>query len=372
MSELPGFSFLEDELDRLRREGLFRQIRQTQGLIDFSSNDYLGLAREIPHDDSFQAGSGASRLISGNYPLIEQAEEELATFYNTEAALLFVSGFQANIGLFQALAGRNDTLIFDELCHASIRDGIRLSHAKAVSFRHNNMDDLRLKLKSAQGNTFIITEGLFSMDGDEADLDSIAGICRESGAFLILDEAHSAGITGTDGSGLAVMHQLADICMAKIIGLGKAHGCQGGAVLGSHQLKQLLINKHRGFIFSTGMSPILASAILNSVIKLRDCSVQRAQLNRNISYYNQKISALSGARATGNQGPVQAVFTPGNELTISISESIRNQGVNVGGVRYPTVPKGSERIRIILHSFNTQHEIDLLINVLIENLHAKK
>lgn len=372
MNESPGFFFLENELDRLRRDGLFRQIRQTAGLIDFSSNDYLGLAHEISQVAASHSGSGASRLISGNYPLIEQAEEALASFYQTEAALLFVSGFQANIGLFQALAGRNDTLIFDELCHASIRDGIRLSYAKAISFRHNNMDDLKLKLKSAQGNTFIITEGIFSMEGDEADLDSIAAICRESGAFLILDEAHSAGITGKDGSGLAVLHHVEDICIAKIIGLGKAHGCQGGAVLGSQQLRQLLINKHRGFIFSTGMSPLLAQAILNSVAKLKNSATQRALLNGNISYYNQKISVLDNVQATCNPGPVQAVFTPGNDFTVALSESIRNQKINVGGVRYPTVPKGTERIRIILHSFNTQSEIDLLINVLNENFHAKK
>jgi len=372
MSKESRFSFINNQLSHLREQGLYRVLDTPAAGIDFNSNDYLGLARQPFIKQDIYSGSGASRLISGNYELIEEAEQALANYYQTEAALIFPSGFQANVGLFQALSGRNDLILYDELCHASIRDGIRLSHARAFSFRHNDVSDLILKAEAAVGNIFIVTEGIFSMDGDEANLPDLAAVCRSKGLYLILDEAHSAGITGLNGSGLASQHQLEDICVAKMIGLGKSHGCQGGAILGSAQLRELLINKHRGIIYSTGMSPLLASAILDSVKKVEEAQLERNKLSENILHFKQSFEQLVNLPLKPVSGPIQALITGGNETTVLMAKGIQNEGFRVSAVRYPSVPKGTERIRLILHSYNTFDEIDRLFESVNRNFFEKK
>jgi 8-amino-7-oxononanoate synthase len=372
MSNDSGFSFIEQQLRILRNKGLYRNTESQSNGVDFKSNDYLGLARNSFSGKALYSGSGSSRLISGNYALLEEVEVALASFYHSESALLFPSGYQANLGLFQALAGRNDFILFDELCHASIRDGIRLSFAKAFSFRHNDLDDLKQKAKSASGNVFVVTEGIFSMDGDQANLDEIASFCRSKGFYLILDEAHSAGITGIQGRGLCSGLELNDICIAKMIGLGKAHGCQGGAILGSAQLKELLINKHRGVIYSTGLAPVLAEAVLNSVHRVENSNLEREKLHQNILHFTKVLNRFSQIPFRPLKGPIQTLVIGGNESTVRLARDIQNEGFLVSAIRSPSVAKGTERIRLIIHSYNTFDEIDALLNSVNKNFFAKK
>ncbi|HSZ87093.1 MAG TPA: aminotransferase class I/II-fold pyridoxal phosphate-dependent enzyme, partial [Puia sp.] len=259
--------FLNKKLAERKDLNAYRQLQLPKNKIDFFSNDYLGISKAkllSAVDGQLSTGSTGSRLLSGNYPLIEETEKMIATFHDAESGLIFNSGYDANVGLVSCIAQRGDTILYDHLSHASIRDGMRLSFAQSFSFVHNDTEDLEKKLKAAQGNIFVVTESVFSMDGDIAPLKIISELCEKYNANLIVDEAHATGVVGEKGEGLVQQLNLQEKCFARMHTFGKALGCHGAVILGSETLKNYLINFSRAFIYTTSLPEISVEAIKNS------------------------------------------------------------------------------------------------------------
>ncbi len=360
---------LEQDL-LLRKKALaYRSLPSTrEGLIDFCSNDYLGLARSSnqfqPAQPVFHGATG-SRLISGNSALAESLEKELADFHRAEAALLFTSGYTANIGLLSCVASRGDTIIYDELAHASLRDGIRLSHARHFAFRHNDLAHLQEKLRQATGRVFIVVESLYSMDGDLAPLSELAVLAQAHDAALIVDEAHATGVYGAKGEGRVVALGLEEQVWARIHTFGKALGGHGAVVVGSKILTEYLINFARSFIYTTAM-PDAQLEYIRHAYRLMQNSDRRYRLLENIQHFCVRLKMDFNDKVTLNKSPIQVLQVTGNEGVRLLSESLGQAGFWVKPILHPTVPKGRERIRICLHSFNDQKEIDSLLNKIIK------
>ncbi len=360
------------KLNERKAQNAYRQLYlPQQNMIDFCSNDYLGIVKnnllhsEFPVQYSLlKTGSTGSRLLTGNYTLIEETEQQIATFHNAEAALLFNSGYDANIGVLSSLPQKNDTIIYDALCHASIRDGIRLSFAKAFSFLHNDVADLRKKIKTATGTVFIVTESVFSMDGDICPLQEILKICSECNAYLLLDEAHAIGVIGDKGEGLAQQLQLHNEVFCRIYTFGKACGCHGAVAVGSTELKNYLINFSRSFVYSTSLPEHSVYFIQKSYRTFPLLQKQREHLKTLVQQFQ---SASVSYKKLASQAPIQAVIVEGNEEVKKVSKQMQQSNIDVRPVLYPTVRKGSERLRIILHSFNTKNEVEQLIQQLQKN-----
>lgn len=363
--------FLLKQLAQRQEQHAFRQLRlPAAGMVDFCSNDYLGLAQSAAMQESVHAllqarpymhGSTGSRLLAGNYDWIEEAESMLATFHQSTAGLIYNSGYDANLGLFSAVPQKGDTIIYDQLIHASIRDGIRLSRAQAFSFLHNDADDLQKKLQHATGNIFVAIESVYSMDGDMAPLKEISTLCEQSGAHLIVDEAHATGVVGVKGEGLVQHLQLQDACFARVHTFGKAVGCHGAVVLGSPHLRDFLINFSRSFIYTTALPAPAVAAIVASYELFPYMYSAREHLRGLINRFRKGVADLS---TLYSETPVQVVLSPGNENTRRLAASLQSAGLDVRPILHPTVPKGKERLRIVLHSFNTTEEVDKLIAAL--------
>jgi 8-amino-7-oxononanoate synthase len=360
--------FLIAKLDERRNAESLRQLRLPKGQVDFCSNDYLGVVKNKLIEmatslgqKSFSHGSTGSRLLAGNYALIEETERMLAVFHQAEAALIFNSGYDANLGLLSSVPRRGDTIIYDYLVHASIRDGMRLSFAQSLSFAHNDCEDLEKKLQHAAGNIFVVTESVFSMDGDQAPLAEIVELCRKYQAHLIVDEAHATGVIGKRGEALAQSLGLQQDCFARIYTFGKALGCHGAAVLGSQELHDYLINFSRPFIYSTSLPETAIAAIGTSYQIFPNMVHEREYLGSLIDKFQKARIAYN--RLSGNT-PIQVVIIPGNEKVKQVADKLQANGLDVRPILYPTVPKGSERLRIVLHSFNTSTELDKLIFLL--------
>lgn len=361
---------IHQKLDKRKHENAFRSLKKNNGLTDFCSNDYLGFASEkeihILDNELAQYGATGSRLISGNHQITEEVEDYLSNFYKAESALIFNSGYNANVGLFSALPQRNDTIIYDELIHASIRDGIRLSNAKSYSFSHNNLENLIQKLKSSSGNIYVTVESIYSMDGDMAPLKEIAEISKQYNAALIVDEAHAVGIYGK-GAGLTAELSLIDDVFARVVTFGKAFGTHGAAVLGNKLLKDYLINFSRAFIYTTALPLHSVLTIKKAHEFLKNHPERIEKLNQNIEYFkslivNYQLSIINSESA------IQCIIVSGNEKVKKLAEEIQEQGFNVRPILSPTVPAGQERLRICLHSFNSENEISLLIKILAAEL----
>ena len=359
--------FLNRKLQQRRDSFAYRDLQLKKGIVDFCSNDYLGIVtgnkihtgNENGHEKLF--GSTGSRLISGNYTLIEEAEKQLAQFHNTEAGLIFNSGYDANLGLLGCIPQRNDTVLYDQLSHASIRDGIRLSHAFAFSFEHNDVEDLERKLQLATGNIFVVTESVFSMDGDMAPLEEIADICRSYNAMLIVDEAHATGVIGKRGEGLVQHLGLESSCFARVHTFGKAVGCHGAIVVGSLTLRHYLINFSRPFIYTTGMPASAVLAIMRAYFIFPSMENERVHLFRLVKRFRENGAPLRLCRSVT---PIQGVIIPGNEEVKEAARLLQEHNFDVRPILYPTVKRGQERLRIVLHSFNTENEIDQLLTIL--------
>ena len=363
--------FLDKKLQERKDHHAFRRLRLPDGKTDLCSNDYLGIAtngliektwtgQSIPH------GSGGSRLLAGNYPLIEETEKELAAFHAAEAGLIFNSGYDANLGLLSCLAQRGDTILYDQLSHASLRDGIRLSFARAFSFAHNDLPDLEHHLRTAkrEGAVFVVTESVFSMDGDQAPLAEMNDLCRRYGAHLIVDEAHATGVIGAKGEGLVQQLHLETACFARVHTFGKAVGCHGAIVLGSHRLRDYLINFSRPFIYTTALPPSAIGAIQKAYSTFPAMHPERAHLQTLIDILQNTGLPFE---KLNSRTPIQGVIIPGNEAARAMAAALQDEGLDVRPILYPTVPKGGERLRIVLHAFNTVGEVDRLIAVLQKN-----
>lgn len=358
--------FLNKKLNERIEGNFLRRLSLPSGLIDFCSNDYLGIATNRLINNSFSGGeshgSKGARTLAGNYPLIESTESEIARFHHAEAALIFNSGYNANTGLLSAVAQRGDVIYYDALSHASIRDGIRLSFAESFSFRHNDIEDLEEKLNSRNRvsgqQIFVVTETVFSMDGDIAPVQELAWLCRKSGAHLIIDEAHGIGVIGDEGEGVVQSLGLENEVFARVYTFGKAPGCHGAAIVGSNKLKSYLINFSRSFVYTTALPESAVKAISEAYALFPDMKAERKQLKKMIDLFQ---SAEIGFEKLISTTPVQGVIVPGNSEVKMVANKLQENNLDVRPILYPSVPKGKERLRISMHSFNTEEQVQRLV-----------
>ncbi|WP_037317672.1 pyridoxal phosphate-dependent aminotransferase family protein [Salegentibacter sp. Hel_I_6] len=376
-------SKLAESLKKRKQENAFRSLKKTSSLIDFSSNDYLGLASSkkiyqqshliLKENNLLQNGATGSRLLSGNHILYDLTENFLAEFHQTEAALIYNSGYDANIGFFASVPKRGDLILYDELVHASIRDGIAISRAKAYKFDHNNPESLQNKLskieKTDDLELYIVTESVFSMDGDMAPLKDFTKISEEFGAFLIVDEAHATGIFSDKGEGLVQELEIQDKVFARLNTFGKAPGCHGAVILGSKSLKDYLVNFSRSFIYTTALPPHSVATILAVYHEFEKGIPQIQQLHQNIIFFRNQIEKLRLEKHfIFSKSGIQSCIIPGNEQVKNIAENLRREGFEVKPILSPTVHKGRERLRFCLHAFNSEEEISQVLKILAKLL----
>jgi 8-amino-7-oxononanoate synthase len=365
---------LTQKLQLREASNALRKLPVSKGLIDFASNDYLGFSQSETifnetHEYLLQNnikvnGATGSRLISGNHNLYAITEDFIANFHQSETALIFNSGYDANVGFFSSVPQRSDVILYDELCHASIRDGITMSNAKSFKFQHNNPDDLeRIILQLTTYNLqlttlYVVTESVFSMDGDTPNLEELATLSEKYNCYLVVDEAHALGVFGDYGQGLVQSHELQDKVFARIITFGKGLGCHGAAILGSQELKSYLVNFARSFIYTTGLSPHSVATILVAYQHLETEKIALQNLKRNIQSFNQ-IKMQLGLKPlfVYSKSAIQCAIIPGNEKVKSIASRLQEKGFDVKAILSPTVPEGQERLRFCLHSFNSNEEI---------------
>lgn len=359
-------------------EGIFRQLTSQNNLIDFCSNDYLGFARSSELNEKMDqfdlsespltTGSTGSRLLTGNSKFAEDLEAFIADYHNAEAGLLFNSGYDANIGLFSCVPQRGDTVIYDELVHASIRDGIRLGLENSFSFRHNDLSHLEIMLKKAKGSIFVAVESVYSMDGDFSPLEEIVRLCTEHNAHLIVDEAHATGLFGKGGEGRVVELNLGNYIFTRIHTFGKALGCHGAIIIGSNLLRDYLINFSRPFIYTTALPFHCLKVIKNAYDILSKCNDKMLKLSSLINLFKLKIDTYSHIDKIESSSPIQCIIINGNDRVKRVAQGVQNSGFDVRPIMSPTVPEGKERLRICLHAFNTEKEVIDLVTAISENI----
>ncbi len=386
MSDFP--KKLQSKLEQRAKTNSLRKLTSQNKLVDFSSNDYLGFSKSktifakahqyLIDYNLQQNGATGSRLLSGNKELHEEVEKQLATFFNVETTLLFNSGYDANIGLFSSVPQRGDVILYDEFIHASIRDGIRLSNAKAFSFKHNDLDALKIILKryselvsgSHETEIYVATESVFSMDGDSPDLVAISKLCKKYKTHLIVDEAHAVGVLGKKGCGLVKEFNLEKEVFATIVTFGKAMGCHGAAIIGSKDLKNYLINFSRSFIYTTALPPHALATIKIAFDELvyehsRSEEFQQEKLQNNIQYFNQQLLINSQQlNFIESNSAIHCCIIRGNKKVKNIAAQLQQKGFDVKPILSPTVPISQERLRICLHAYNSKQEIDEVLKLL--------
>lgn len=368
----PADKSITEILTKREGKGALRKLYVTDKLIDFCSNDYLGFARspllaqmtyERMETLNVSNGSGGSRLLAGNSKFAEELEEFLANIHSAQSALVFNSGYDANVGLFSSLPARGDTVIYDELVHASIHDGIRLSRADSFAFKHNDLVHLEERLQKAQGNIYIVAESVYSMDGDAAPLNEIVELSEKYNAHLIIDEAHATGVFGL---GLVQQLNLQGRVYARVHTFGKAMGCHGAVIVGSKVLKQYLVNYARSFIYTTAL-PLHSLVCIECAYKLLEKSNDVVKdLNDKILYFKSRTNKADNWIRSNSA--IQSLVVPGNENVRKIASAIQANDMDVRPIMSPTVAEGKERIRVCLHAYNTRQEIDMLMNVIEKEL----
>ncbi|MFT7189063.1 MAG: 8-amino-7-oxononanoate synthase [Sediminicola sp.] len=368
---------LRDKLSERAENNCLRELTISHIPIDFSSNDYLGFAKDTHIFEGASAllaeknykvnGATGSRLLSGNNLLYEVLENKLASFHDCSAALVFNSGYDANLGVFGSIPQRGDVILYDELIHASIRDGLAMSNAKAYKFKHNDLSDVYRLLNSTRSNSnygevYIITESVFSMDGDSPDIKAFVEFCKDHSCRLIVDEAHAVGVLGSSGVGLLQELGLHQEVFARIVTFGKAMGCHGAAVLGSTTLKQYLVNFARSFIYTTGMPPHSLATIQMSYHELSH-TTNLDGLKENITYFREQL-ALQGLNFIESNSAIQCCVISGNDRVKAIALQLHKKGFDVKPIMSPTVKEGQERLRFCLHAYNTKTEIAEVLRLL--------
>jgi 8-amino-7-oxononanoate synthase len=370
---------LSIKLETRKQNKSLRMLPQPNDLIDFASNDYIGFSKSeaifnethqfILDRNSKNNGATGSRLLSGNHTLYTETENFITQFHQSESALLFNSGYDANVGFFGAVPQKGDLILYDELCHASIRDGIHLSNAKSYKFKHNDFEDLEKKIVNFNGNDnfngnkntstiYIVTESVFSMDGDCPNMEELVAVSENHNCYIVVDEAHALGVFGEKGEGLIQYLQLQDKIFARIMTFGKGLGCHGAVVLGSNELKSYLVNFARSFIYTTGLSPHSVATILVAYQHLEIEKKSILQLRENIVYFNQQKN-LFGLKPlfVRSKSAIQSAIIPGNENVKAMAKQLQDNGFDVKAILSPTVPEGQERLRFCLHSYNSTTEI---------------
>jgi 8-amino-7-oxononanoate synthase len=363
--------FIQERLKARADSGSLRKLSKLHLPVDFCSNDYLGFSRSAALKDRIEnillqipnlsIGSGGSRLLSGNHVFTEETESLIAKFHQAASGLIFNSGYDANVGLISSLAQRGDTIISDELIHASLIDGARLSHASRYTFKHNDIAALEAKLKLATGNIYVLVESVYSMDGDLAPLMEINACCKRYGANLIVDEAHALGIFGKHGKGR--VQELGLEVFARVVTFGKALGCHGAIVLGSPALREYLINFARSFIYTTA-APLHTIVCIHAAYQLLAETDHTPIITEKIKQYTLAMG-LAGITHKSSESSIQTIlYSSGAEAKFA-AESLQQKGLDVRPILSPTVPKGSERLRICLHTYNTNEEIQILTSQLV-------
>ncbi|HSY61219.1 MAG TPA: pyridoxal phosphate-dependent aminotransferase family protein [Cytophaga sp.] len=368
---------ISKKLTARKSENAFRTLNVREGLVDFFSNDYIGFARnkelqkeihskEVHYNLEVCNGSTGSRLLSGNSALAESVEQYLARFFKVESTLLFNSGYAANLGVLSALPQKGDTILYDELIHASLKDGARLSFADRIPFRHNDLEDFERKIKKSKGDIFVILESIYSMDGDQALLKDIIRISKQYNACIIVDEAHSTGTCGPIGQGLVLAENVADDIDIRIHTFGKAMGIHGACVAGSRELIDYLINFSRPFIYTTAFSPHSFFSVQAAFEKLEKSASIIEALNKNIQLLSAGLNAFDGY--TVSHSPIHVLKVGDTNNVKQLATVIQNTGFDVRPILSPTVKKGEERLRFCVHAFNTKIQIEELVSALRKNV----
>ncbi len=371
---------LKKKIEHRKENEALRQLTFSSGLIDFSSNDYLGFSKSeyifervqelVQANDSKANGATGSRLLSGNTKFCEVLELEIAEFHQEEAALIFNSGYDANLGLLSTIPQRGDIVLYDEYIHASVRDGMQLSNAKSYKFKHNNLGDLEQRLlnvdkEGSSKEVYVVTEAVFSMDGDAPDLEKMIVVCKKHNARLIIDEAHSLGVYG---KGIVANLKLQKDVFATVVTFGKALGCHGAAILGSADLRMYLINFTRSFIYTTALPMHSLATIKGSYELLRQQDGQH-DLITNISFFKNEIKRLGlNNKFVESSAAIQCCVIGGNKRVKTISRNLKKDGFDVKPILAPTVAEGEERLRFCLHSYNTSTEIAKVLQLLLIHL----
>ncbi|MGV5526652.1 8-amino-7-oxononanoate synthase [Pseudomonas plecoglossicida] len=344
-----------------------------QRLLAFCSNDYLGLANHPEVIAAWQAGAerwgvggGASHLVIGHSTPHHQVEEALAELTGRPRALLFSTGYMANLGAITALVGQGDTVLQDRLNHASLLDGGLLSGARFNRYLHNDPASLASRLGKAVGNTLVVTDGVFSMDGDLADLPALADVARARGAWLMVDDAHGLGTLGTQGGGIVEHFDLGVEDVPVLIGtLGKACGTAGAFVAGSEELIEALVQFARPYIYTTSQPPALACATLKSLELLRRETWRREHLAALIHQFREGAQQI-GLQLMDSPTPIQPIVIGDSAQALRLSRMLRERGLLVTAIRPPTVPAGSARLRVTLSAAHSEAQVQLLLNALAE------
>lgn len=377
---------LREELEQRRAQQLYRSrrvVESAQGpevtvggrtLLSFCSNDYLGLAgdprvaRALRDGASkYGTGSGAAHLVSGHSRAHHALEEELADFVGRSRALLFSTGYMANVGAITALAEQGDTVFEDRLNHASLLDGALQSRARLARYLHADVDSLRKRLKASSARRKLIaTDGVFSMDGDIAPAPGLADAAAAAGAWLMLDDAHGLGVVGPDGRGTAAMFELDEAALPILVGtLGKAVGTFGAFVAGSDGLVETLIQKARSYIYTTALPPAVAEATRTSLKLVREEEWRRERLQALIGRFRAGARELD-LELMPSDTPIQPLLVGSSEKALRWSALLERRGILISAIRPPTVPDGSARLRITLSAVHTEEQVDRLVDALAQ------
>jgi 8-amino-7-oxononanoate synthase len=372
---------LTSKLEQRIENNSLRKLALPNNRIDFASNDYLGFAKSetifhethsyLINNKIIQNGATGSRLLSGNHKIYQDAENHIAKFHQVESALIFNSGYDANVGFFSTVPQKGNLILYDELSHASIRDGIQLSNAKSYKFKHNDFEDLERLIQNQRPKTqepttiFIVTESVFSMDGDCPNVEELVKLSEKYNCNLVVDEAHALGVFGEYGKGVIQMLHLQDSVFARIVTFGKGLGCHGAAILGSQKLMDYLVNFARSFIYTTGLSPHSVATILVAYQHLETEKQALENLRENIIHFNQEKNLL-GLKPifVRSKSAIQSAIIPRNETVKTIANQLQEKGFDVKAILSPTVPEGQERLRFCLHSFNSKEEISEVLKLL--------
>lgn len=359
---------------RRKERGLLRKLTVNQGEVDFCSNDYLGFARseelaqliesEMVKMKGSLIGSSGSRLLSGNSGYAESLEREIAEFHGAEAALIFNSGFDLNLGLFGCLPQPGDLVLYDELIHQSVREGLKLCRGKSEAFKHNDCSALEALLaRGVRGNVIVAVESVYSMDGHVAPLIELCRVCRAYGASLVVDEAHGTGVYGHQGQGLVSELHLEKEVFCRVHTFGKAMGVHGAAVVGPKVLCQYLTNYAWPLVYSTSLPMHSLVAIRCAYRFMQQEAAGRQELLQGLIRLFQKRLQRLPAEWVESSSPIQGVVIPGNAACVRVAELLRKR-FHVLPIRSPTVPAGKERLRIILHAHNSAEQVDALMDAL--------
>jgi 8-amino-7-oxononanoate synthase len=376
------------EIEQRKRDGLYRHRRLVSGpqqpaltadgkpLLSFCSNDYLGLANDAGNIEALKnalpetgLGGAASHLVCGHHEAHHQLEERLAAFTERSSALFFSTGYMANMGVISALVGRGDTVFSDKLNHASIVDGCILSRARMRRYAHGDVAALEEMLAKTDGHKVVVTDGVFSMDGDIAPLKELARVCRAQNALLVVDDAHGLGVLGPQGRGSVLEAGLSEEDVPVVIGtLGKAVGTSGAFVAGPEWLTEYLVQKARTYIYTTAMPPAVAVATCASLDRIEADDARRERLNQLIARFRAEAENL-GYELMPSRTPIQPIMIGDNRAALALSQALEEQGMLVTAIRPPTVPVGQARLRVTLSAAHTTEQVDQLLAALSQARH---